>query len=193
MAAKQRTITAPSGSDDNLKSLGDQTPVRSTIASIVRAALSLATAAKAVIINMGFAGGKVKAVIVPTGAAAPTGTGVTKVGEFSLIDPTVSKTAWQWETVEGGDSLSGALSGILDSKVPSYSVESLTNAIEDTTINAELGGYKFIVNYDQADGLIKVYKASEENAAAYDPATQYAEEVAFLGTQDTTLGAQFGE
>lgn len=195
MGAKSGVITSPSGADANMRTLGDTTPATGTIASVVRSALALAAAIKAVVIN--FVTGK--AVVAPTGAAAPTG--LTLMGTFTKDDPSKASSPWTFVAEDGILSEQNAedLEAIVAARKPSMSVESLTNALEDfdaeeTLTNA--GGetpYRAVVAYDQADGEILFYGAATATVEAYDPAAQYAEDAAFVRAVAATGSTQFGE
>lgn len=196
--AKTRTITAPSGADANLRTLGDSNPAQNTIAGVIRDALKLVAALKFVCINLYKSATTAKAVVVATGASAPAPTSATLLGHFVKDDPSKAASPWTFVPESGLEADDGVLQlqTIVAERKPSMSVESLTNALEDLQgaeghiLDAEYG---LCVYYDQADGLVHVKAASYTNLAAYDPATAYTEEAAFVGEVAVAAGAQFGE
>lgn len=196
--AKQGTITAPTGADTNLRTLGDSTPVRDTLAGICRSALGLAAALKLVIINFCVR----KAVIVPTATnvTSVTGsTGVTHLGTFTLDDPTKRTGSWSFDPQAADSGVETELEALIATRKPAFSLESLLNGIEDiknedTEDTLGMGDGGFMVKFDQATGEVFVYKiANASNAAtAHTAAVALTEDVQYVQTLDSG-SAQFGE
>jgi hypothetical protein len=194
LGAKSGVITSPSGDDANMRTLGDVQPPTATLAGIVRAALALAAAVKGVVIN--FATGK--AVVVPTGYADPAPAGSGLLGTFTKDDPSKASSPWTFTPEVGADpDVVAQMEALVAARKPSLSVESLTNGVEDITADAEgalgLLDYGAVLHYDQADGLVKVVVAANDNLDAYDPAAAYAENAAFVRTVAAAGSTQFGE
>lgn len=195
--AKQGTITAPTGADANLLTLGASTPVRDTLAGVVRSALQLASALKIAILNFGVR----KAIIVPTGTNIATVTGATNMaleGTFTKVDPTATSSAFSY-TVGAGTTanVEDAVEAMIANRAPKFTVESLTNALEDlqeTNVDLLGDGTKLVVIQDQAAGEVRLYSVPDANAAnAHTAAVALAEDVQFVQTLDAGGAAQFGE
>lgn len=194
LGAKSGVITSPTGDDANMRTLGDVQPPTNTLAGVVRAALALAAAVKGVVIN--FATGK--AVIVPTGYADPAPAGSGLLGVFTKDDPSKASSPWTFTGEVGADADSVLqMEALVEARKPSMSVESLTNGVEDICADATgalgLLDYGAVLHYDQADGLIKVIVAANDNLDIYDPAAAYVENAAFVRTVTAAGATQFGE
>lgn len=193
LGAKSGVITAPTGSDTNMRTLGDSSPATDTIAGVVRSALGLVAALKGVIINFLYGDGK--AIIVPTGYADPAPSGYGVLGTFEKDDPTKASSPWTFTPGASAQAtVSTVCEGLIEARKPSMSVESLTNAIDDAVadLTTEMADYGAgIVHYDQADGIIQICTAT--TPAAYDPAAGYTEEAAFVRTLAAAGSSQFGE
>lgn len=183
--AKTGVITSPSGSDANIRALGDANPVTSTLAGIAREALGVASLNKIAIINLG----RRDVTILPTGtafAAALEAFNGVKSGEFTKDDPTKGSSP-----MTDGDE-NALLADIISAAKPALSVESLINKIEDV-YNDEEEKSAFVV-VDQANAKVFVYetpdKASTEDT---DLAGSFAEEAQFHQTLTGAAGTQFGE
>ncbi len=197
--AKSGTITAPTGADANLKTLGDSTPVRDTLAGIVRSALGLAAALKLAILNFGVR----KAVIVPydTVVTSVSGaTGMEYLGAFALDDP--SKKSGSWSLNEGGGDgdITALLLAMVAEVKPSFTVESLTNKIDEmndrlSEIRGEESEEAFVVIQDQGSQEIRVYLADTavHAAGAHTAAVALTEDVQYVQTVDSGTSTQFGE
>lgn len=190
--AKQGTITAPTGADENLKSLGAATPVRDTLAGVVREALRVTTDLKKAIINFGVR----KAVIVPTAQSVATVIAATADnGYFTKDAPESASSPMTFHpTVEGFDeNVQPLLAALVEERKPSYTIESLTNGIEDLQEKGLLpAGHSLVVIQDQGNERVYVGSTSTpENA--HNAAVAYVEDVQFVQTLNTSSGAQFGE
>lgn len=198
--AKQGTITAPTGADENLKTLGDATPVRDTLAGVIRSALQLATALKKAIVNFGVR----KAVIVPSATDVSTVTATqTYLGSFAKDDP--SKASSPMTFTGGGNdaTIEDALTAMTTAVKPSLSVEALTNRIDDLSeaiVSGDLVGANefdggLVLIQDQGAQLVHVYLLEDAAAAAAanTAAVALAEDVQYVQTLTPAGAAQFGE
>lgn len=187
--AKQGIITAPSGADANMRTLGDPSPATDTLAGVIRTALGLVSALKGVILN--FRRGE--AVVVPTGYADPAPGGAVLYGTFTKDDPTKASSPFTFAPEAGIDAgIVAGFEAVVAARKPSMSVESLTNALEDLDAEGAVDpGKNLLVHYDQADGEIKVVGSAALDV--YDAPGAYAEDAAFVRTVAATGGSQFGE
>lgn len=194
MGAKTGVITAPTGGDANLVTLGASQPVRDTLAGVIRTALQLATAMKRVLINIG----QRKAVVLPTGASIAT---VLDDAGMNQLVTFQRQTDGTWDVTKLGvvGTVEDMLEEIISAQKPKLSVESLLNKIEDlsdsSTVVADgdcAGG--FLIDFDQADGLIKVHAIDTAPHAVtiHNSSVALSEDVQFVQTLDSG-GAQFGE
>lgn len=198
MGAKTGVITAPTGSDANLVTLGATQPVRDTLMGVVRSALQLATALKIAIINFGVR----KAIIVPAATVISSvtgGTGMIHHATFVKDDPTKATSPWTATLLEADADIEAALEAIVVTRKPSISVESLVNAVEDVgetslfQVGGDAEGVELVVVIDQSAGTIKVFGAAGADATtAHTNAVALAEDVQFVQTPDSG-GTQFAE
>lgn len=193
--AKQGTITAPSGSDLNLRTLGDATPTRATLGGIMREAFSIAVATVAACINLV----RREVTIVSDDVAAQpivTAAGILHLGTLTKDDGTLSASPWTFSPDNAAQGLADLVNAVLGERKPSYSVESLIAQIEDKvaadpTIPSGQAG--IIVMVDQANMTVEVFGGTLAAAQAVDGAAVSAELAQFNQTLDAAGGAQFGE
>lgn len=196
MGAKSGVITAPTGADENLKTLGASLPVRDTLMGVVRSALQLASALKIAILNFGAR----KAVIVPTATVITSvtgGTGMSLVATLVKSDST--KATCPWNVTLGGSNteIEAPLAALVETtRLPAFSVESLVNALDELSavlLEDQAIGVGYLTVIDQASGQIKVYggSAGNLNGAAVNAAA-LTEDVQYVQTLDSGA-TQFGE
>lgn len=197
LGAKSGTITSPSGDDANMRTLGDVQPAVGTLAGIVRQALALAVALKAVAINFILG----EAVVVPTGTNVAAALDAQDVdvayGKFTKDDPSKASSPWTWVAGAGADAeITARMEAVVAERKPSLSVESLTNACEDVQAELIAGEYDlgFVLHYDQAVGEINLRGATAAVLSAMDnlPAI-LPENAAFTRTVAAPGSTQFGE
>ncbi|HMH81178.1 MAG TPA: hypothetical protein VK514_13200 [Candidatus Acidoferrum sp.] len=194
--AKQGTITAPSGADENIKTLGNASPVRDTLAGILRAGLGIAVAVKEATINfvrrdVVIAGGTV----ISDNALPPAN--MTLMGTLTKDDPTKASSPWTF--VEGAfDNYTAPINAILAEKKPSFSGEALVNKLDELFDDVEGNGIDeseqgALVFVNQTGGVIEIYGGTVAHAAAADIAAAVVEDAKFVQTLDAAGGAQFFE
>lgn len=197
--AKQGTITAPTGADENLKTLGEATPVRDTLAGVVRSALQLASALKKAVINFGVR----KAVIVPAAQSLVTvesASGVDLAGTFSPDDATKSSSPFTFAGTTDYPEIEALLAGLVEERKPSFSVEALVNRIDELNdqiaagLTAAENTKRLQVVIDQGTGVVRVSTGSEASiAGAHTAAVALAEDVQYVQTLSAPGEKQFGE
>lgn len=195
--AKSGNVSAVSGADALIKSIGDAAPVVDTLAGITRAALGNAALTKKAIIN--FATRKVTIVPSATNIATVTGhTGLGVYASFTKDDATKSTTAWTGVPNDADDPHNVEVTDVANvTSKPSISGEALVNKVEDI-LNDPLSGLNqdgksLLAVIDQTDGSITFYAASVANIAAVDGAALLAEDAEFAQTLVGAGGAQFFE
>lgn len=195
---KQGTITAPSGADANMRTLGDATPVRDTLAGVVRSALGLVSALKGVLIPFAAK----KALVLNTGyAEGPIVDEINgeEAGAFVQDDPSKANSPWTWVPSGLNDAeINAAMVAIVAARKPSLTVESLTNAIEDKDSDPDFiaPARALVLHYDQADvpgGLRVVVAPIRANVVGALFENVYAEDALFVRTDVAAGAAQFGE
>lgn len=198
--AKRGIITAPTGSDAAIKAIAQSEPKIDTLAGTVRDAFASAALDKQGLINLASR----KAIIVPAGTAinaALTSGGLLLLATITPDDATRASSPQTATLVEGLDTapqfVAEAIESITLARKPTFSVESLVNAIEDAHEDADgqaVGNDQgLIVVVDQTAQTIRLYVGTRATVAAVDLAATYAEEAAFEQTLTQSGGRQYGE
>ena len=187
MGAKTGVITAPSGADENLRTLGATQPVRETLMGVIRQALQLAVAAKKAVITITSR----NAFVFPAAQDLATVVAATEgyLGRLTRDDPTRATSPWSFEGEALQAAQEAAVEALTAAAKPSMSVEAVVNKIEDL---GSIEGKGFVVVIDQTAGDIKLYSVPDDDAGAQIAATALVEDVRYVQTLDGG-GAQFGE
>lgn len=194
LGAKTGVVTAPSGTDNVIKALGDANPVTNTLAGIMRDAFGAATLEKAAIINLANR----------TVTIVPAATNMDNIANETGIDPVATITRDDatkavsplTATDDDGGTLSPRISAIVEAAKPALSIESLVNKIEDAFADQTgvFEGKSGIIVVNQAgDGTVSVFKGDADDVAAWDPAAEYAEDAHFVQTLSLPGERQFAE
>lgn len=193
LGAKTGAITAPTGADPVIKSLGDTTHPANTLAGIMRDAFGAAALTKRAIINLA----NRTVTIVPSGTSlAALDDDLTPIALFTKDDATKGSSPFSDSLAEGSD---GALAvvAVTAAAKPSMSVESLVNRLEDVLTDPAAAilanGNSALIVVDQAAGTIQVLEGTVAEIEGAQADAAMAEDAHFVQTLTGPAGTQFGE